>query len=71
MKLTYHRNDRGRELFRISHEDELVTTMDEWSESLNLTRLPGLENKVHNEKVFLITFAVSLSVCTLSNSQKF
>ena len=68
MKLTYHRNDRGRKLFRISYEDELITTMDEWSKSLNLTRLPGLGKKVENEKVFLIIFAVSLSMYTLSNS---
>lgn len=68
MKLTYHRNDRGRELFRISDEDELVTTMDEWSKSLNLTRLPGLGKKVQDEKVSLIIFAASLSTYTSSSS---
>ena len=43
---TYHGNDCGRELLRVSYEDKLVATMDERSKSFNFTRLSSLGKKV-------------------------
>lgn len=65
---TYHRNDCGRELLRISYEDELVATMDERSKSFNFTRLSGLGKRVQNGDIIRIISIIYLSIHSLSNS---
>lgn len=65
---TYHGNDRGRELLRISYKDELVATMDEWSKSFNFTRLSGLGKTVQNGDIIKIISIIYLSIYSLSNS---
>lgn len=70
VKQTHHGNDRGRKLLRVSDQDELVATMDEWSKGLNLTGLPSLGKKAQKEKGFPLISAVSLFPYSLSSSHK-